>query len=186
MRAVSAVVVATALHGMPALAHDLVEAAERHRLPVSLVRAVVAVESAGDARAVSSKGAMGLMQLMPATAARFGVADPLDPSQSLEGGCAYLRWLIDRFDGNLALALAGYNAGEGAVDRYAGIPPFAETRAYVRRVLELLQEPEEALRPRSIARAARSSALPSSTPASSLVTYAAASGGLSSIVGGSR
>src|SRR5262245_13681864 len=119
---------------VPAIAGDsaIAAAATRHRLPPALVEAVVDVESAGDPRAVSSKGAMGLMQLMPATAARFGVDDPFDPAQSLEGGCAYLRWLLDRFGGNVALGLAAYNAGEGAVERYAGIPPFDETRAYVR------------------------------------------------------
>ncbi|MFN7974788.1 MAG: lytic transglycosylase domain-containing protein [Acidobacteriota bacterium] len=137
MRAGS-VLISLVLAALPARAFDadIVRAAGRHGLPVALVQAVVAVESAGDPRAVSSRGAMGLMQLMPATASRFGVDDPLDPGQSLEGGCAYLRWLIDRFDGSVALALAAYNAGESAVDRYAGIPPYEETRTYVRRVLE--------------------------------------------------
>lgn len=124
----------------PAFAGELAlrEAAVRHGLPPALVEAVVAVESAGDPRAVSRKGAMGLMQLMPATAARFGVADPFDGRQSLEGGCAYLRWLLDRFDGSIALALAGYNAGEGAVEKHGGIPPFVETEEYVRRVMARL------------------------------------------------
>jgi soluble lytic murein transglycosylase-like protein len=75
------------------------------------------------------------MQLIPATARRFGVDDPLEPLQNLRGGMAYLRWLIARFEGDLRLALAGYNAGEGVVQRYGGIPPYAETRAYVRKIL---------------------------------------------------
>jgi soluble lytic murein transglycosylase-like protein len=77
---------------------------------------------------------MGLMQLMPATARRFGVADPDDPAQHVAGGTRYLRWLLDRYGGDVALALAGYNAGEGAVDRHGGIPPYRETQNYVRTV----------------------------------------------------
>lgn len=109
-------------------------------LPAQLLHAVIAVESAFDVRAVSPKGAQGLMQLMPATARRFGVADPFDARQNIAGGAAYLKWLLQRFDGDLALALAAYNAGEDAVIR-AGfrVPPFAETRAYVPRVLAQLR-----------------------------------------------
>jgi soluble lytic murein transglycosylase-like protein len=105
-----------------------------------LLRAVIAVESAYDTRAVSRKGAQGLMQLMPATAQRFGVTDAFDPRQNLTGGAAYLKWLLQRFDGNLELALAAYNAGEAAVVK-AGyrVPPLPETRAYVPRVLERLR-----------------------------------------------
>jgi soluble lytic murein transglycosylase-like protein len=105
-----------------------------------LLHAVIAVESGFDVRAVSHKGALGLMQLMPQTAQRFGVRDPFDPAQNIAGGAAYLKSLLDLFGGNVHLALAAYNAGEAAVIR-AGyrIPPFAETRAYVPRVLARLR-----------------------------------------------
>jgi soluble lytic murein transglycosylase-like protein len=104
-------------------------------LDPDLVIEVVRAESNFDPQARSHKGALGLMQLIPATAARFGVDDPLEPAQNLRGGMAYLRWLLARFDGDLKLTLAGYNAGEGAVERHGGVPPYAETRAYVRRIL---------------------------------------------------
>lgn len=138
MRAASVMV--AALLALPAAAAepDIAGAAARHGIPPALVEAVVAVESAGDPRAVSRKGAMGIMQLMPETAARFGVNDPFDAGESLDGGCAYLRWLLDRFDGSVTLALAAYNAGEGAVERHGGIPPYEETRRYVREVLSRL------------------------------------------------
>ena len=110
-----------------------------HGLDPRLVAAVVQVESAFDGKAVSRKGAIGLMQLMPETAAVLAVDDPYDPDQNLRGGTAYLRRLLDRYDGRLELALAAYNAGPEAVDRYGGIPPYAETRDYVRRVLRLYQ-----------------------------------------------
>ena len=105
-----------------------------------LVRAVIIAESGFDPRAVSPKNAQGLMQLMPETAARFGVADTFDPGQNLRGGMSYLRWLLDRYGGNLSLTLAAYNAGEGAVDQYRGIPPFPETQAYVARVRQLYSD----------------------------------------------
>jgi soluble lytic murein transglycosylase-like protein len=98
------------------------------------VLAVVEVESNFDPRARSHKNAQGLMQLIPATAERFGVDDVWDPEQNLRGGMSYLRWLLDHFDGDIKLALAGYNAGEQAVRRHRGIPPYAETRAYVERI----------------------------------------------------
>lgn len=101
----------------------------------ALVLAVIAVESAGKPDAVSSAGAEGLMQLMPATAERFGVTDSMDPRLNINGGVAYLNWLMKRFNGDPVLALAGYNAGEGAVDKHQGVPPFAETRGYVPKVL---------------------------------------------------
>jgi soluble lytic murein transglycosylase-like protein len=103
-------------------------------LDPDLVLAVVRAESNFNPRARSSKDARGLMQLIPATAKRFGVDDIWDPLQNLKGGMAYLRWLLDHFDGDEALALAGYNAGEGAVRRYRGIPPYAETRDYVKKI----------------------------------------------------
>jgi soluble lytic murein transglycosylase-like protein len=101
----------------------------------ALILAVMAVESAGRVEAVSSAGAQGLMQLIPATAARFGVADVFEPAQNIAGGAAYLDWLMGTFDRDPVLVLAGYNAGEGAVREAAGVPPFAETRAYVPKVL---------------------------------------------------
>ena len=110
--------------------------AQKHRLPTQLIRAIIQAESAGNRRAVSPKGAQGLMQLMPATAKRFGVTDPFDPAQNIEAGTRYMAWLLDKFDHNLKLALAGYNAGENAVVRYGNtIPPYWETRQYVKRVL---------------------------------------------------
>ena len=110
-------------------------ATQRNRVDPALVRAVIANESGFDARAVSSAGAQGLMQLMPATAAAYGVANPFDPAQNVLGGTSYLRDLLDRFGGDFRSALAAYNAGPGAVARYGGVPPFAETRAYVERVM---------------------------------------------------
>ena len=109
-------------------------------LEPQLLLAVISAESGFRARAVSPKGAQGLMQLMPATARRFGVADPFDPRDNVRGGAMYLKWLLRRFDGDLQLAIAGYNAGEDAVIR-AGfrIPPFAETQRYVPRVMARLQ-----------------------------------------------
>jgi TPR repeat protein len=111
--------------------------APAHRLDPDLVLAVVAVESSGRTDARSPKNAQGLMQLMPETAADLGVDDPLDPVQNLQGGMRHLRRLIDRFSGDLTLALAAYNAGEEAVSRYKGVPPYPETQAYVRKLRAL-------------------------------------------------
>ena len=112
--------------------------APRYRLDPNLVLAVVEVESNFNPTARSHKNAQGLMQLIPATAERFGVRDVWDPEQNLRGGMAYLRWLLDHFDGDVKLALAGYNAGEKAVERHGGVPPYKETQAYVRRILRRL------------------------------------------------
>src|ERR1700690_3750624 len=104
----------------------------------NLLRAVIVVESGFNSRAVSRRGAVGLMQLMPATATRYGVSNPYDPNQNVHGGARYLKFLIDRFGQDVSLALAAYNAGEDAVDRNGGqIPPFAETQAYGPRVLKI-------------------------------------------------
>ncbi len=101
----------------------------------ALALAVIAIESAGRTEAVSSAGAQGLMQLIPATAERFGVSNAFDARENIRGGVRYLHWLLEHFDNDIVLALAGYNAGEGAVRRNGGVPPFAETRNYVPKVL---------------------------------------------------
>lgn len=121
------------------------ELAPAYRLDPDLVLAVIQVESNFNPRALSSKQAQGLMQLIPATAARFGVTDPYDPHENLRGGMGYLRWLLDHFNGDLRLALAGYNAGEGAVKRHGGVPPYTETREYVRRIARVLGVAENEL-----------------------------------------
>jgi soluble lytic murein transglycosylase-like protein len=102
----------------------------------ALVKAIVANESAFDPAATSAAGAQGLMQLEPATAGELGVTDPYDPQQNINGGVRYIRGLLERFHGDAARALAAYNAGPGAVEKYGGVPPYAETRAYVENVLE--------------------------------------------------
>jgi soluble lytic murein transglycosylase-like protein len=112
----------------------------RHDLDPRLVRAVIEAESGYNPRARSHKGAMGLMQLMPATARSLAVSDPYDPEQNVRGGTAYLRRLMDRY-GQTELALAAYNAGPEAVDRYGGVPPYRETRTYIERVLGLYGHP---------------------------------------------
>ncbi|HWN41333.1 MAG TPA: lytic transglycosylase domain-containing protein [Thermoanaerobaculia bacterium] len=114
-------------------------------LDPKLVRAMIQVESGYNHRARSHKGAMGLMQLMPGTASQLRVSDPYDPDENVRGGTQYLRHLVDRFSGRLDLAVAAYNAGPGAVERYNGIPPYRETRDYVKRVLALYQGGEPSL-----------------------------------------
>ncbi|WP_462320937.1 lytic transglycosylase domain-containing protein [Halochromatium sp.] len=119
-------------------------AARRHGLVPELLHAVIRTESAYKPDALSHAGACGLMQLMPGTAERFRVTEIWDPAQNIEGGAAYLRFLLDLFDNDLRLALAGYNAGEGAVKRYGNqIPPYPETQNYVRKVLQFLWAEEE-------------------------------------------
>jgi hypothetical protein len=112
------------------------EAARKHQVNPRLVAALIRQESAGNVRAVSHKGARGLMQLMPATAKRFGVRKEqlFEPQHNLDAGVRYLSWLVDQFPNDLAKILAAYNAGEGAVARYGGVPPYRETRDYVRRI----------------------------------------------------
>jgi soluble lytic murein transglycosylase-like protein len=121
------------------------ELAPGYGLNPEVVLAVIEVESNFNATAKSPKQAQGLMQLIPATAKRFGVSDPWDPHQNLKGGMAYLRWLLDHFNGNLRLALAGYNAGEEAVRRHGGVPPYSETRNYVKRIARVLGVSEDGL-----------------------------------------
>lgn len=122
-----------------AFQHEIDTAARDFGVESALVRAVVHAESGYRPHVISRAGAQGLMQLMPATAVRFSVSDPFDAAQNIRGGVAYLAWLLKRFGGNVDLALAGFNAGENAVARYSGIPPYAETQTYVVRVKALAE-----------------------------------------------
>jgi soluble lytic murein transglycosylase-like protein len=115
------------------------EAADRYGVSEELIAAVIEAESQFNPRAVSRRGAQGLMQLMPRTAATLGVEDPFSPRENIHGGVRHLRSLMDRFDNNVPLALAAYNAGHVAVLHYGGIPPYPQTRAYVRRILRQLE-----------------------------------------------
>jgi len=131
----------------PAGINEAVERiAAKHSLPPQLIHSVIKVESNYNTHAISNKGALGLMQLIPSTARRFGVSDVFNPVENIEGGAKYLRYLLDLYAGNYPLALAAYNAGEAAVARYGGVPPFAETQNYVvlvRRQLELAKKAAE-------------------------------------------
>lgn len=128
------------MKGRDSFAPYITMIARQYNLQPALLHAVITVESAYNPKAKSHAGAVGLMQLMPPAAARFGVTDREDPIQNMQGGAAYLRWLLDHF-GDVSLALAGYNAGEGSVRKYGNkIPPFKETQAYVPKVLEYYQK----------------------------------------------
>jgi soluble lytic murein transglycosylase-like protein len=118
------------------------DAAARHQLDPALVKAVITTESGWNSTAVSRKGAMGLMQLIPGTAQRFGVGNPYDPAQNIEGGTTYLKTLLDRYNGDLSKSLAAYNAGEGAVDRSGGVPWYPETQRYVQKVTDAYFRPD--------------------------------------------
>ncbi|MCL4743900.1 MAG: transglycosylase SLT domain-containing protein [Burkholderiaceae bacterium] len=126
----------------------VVEMAREFRLDPRLVFALIRVESGFDARARSPKNAQGLMQLIPETAERFAVRDVWNPAENLRGGMSYLRWLLSYFRGDVVLTLAAYNAGEGAVDRYRGVPPFSETLAYVQRIRAMYPFDRHAFDPR--------------------------------------
>ncbi|MBV8282404.1 MAG: lytic transglycosylase domain-containing protein [Candidatus Eremiobacteraeota bacterium] len=123
------------------LASIVSQQSKANHVDPKLVKAVIAVESGGDPSAVSTAGAMGLMQLMPGTARAYGVANPWDPEQNVAGGAKALSELLREYNGNISLALAAYNAGSGAVAHYKGIPPYAETGAYVNSVLSLYNAP---------------------------------------------
>ena len=125
------------------------KAAALYKIPAELVRAVILAESAGDASAISHRGAIGLMQLMPQTAGQMYVNDPVDPAQNIQGGTRYLRLLANQFNGDMLLTIAAYNAGPDAVRKYGGVPPFEETRQYCKKVMtyyrQLKQETKEKL-----------------------------------------
>jgi len=132
-----------------AFADEVRAAARAEGVDEAFVRAVIHAESAFRPNALSNKGAQGLMQLMPATAERFGVADPFAPAQNIRGGTRYLAWLLNRFNGDTRLAAAAYNSGEGNVDKYGDVPPFAETQVFVERVGILHQRYKTALASRA-------------------------------------
>lgn len=140
----------------------IVEAARQFDVDAALVSAVIKAESDYNPRIVSHKGARGLMQLMPATAKRFGVNNSFDPRENIHGGTRYLRWLLKKFDGNADLAVAAYNAGEGNVWKYDGVPPFRETVNYINRIAKHIRKAiETEVIPRDIESSSSVSAAPS-------------------------
>ncbi len=141
------------------IARLVIDLAPEYQVSPSLALAIALTESALNPAAVSPKNAMGVMQLIPDTAARFRVANAFDPEQNIRGGLAYLRWLLAYFEGDIALAAAAYNAGEGAVERYRGVPPFAETRAYVKRIMGMVQRTAHPFDERIVAPSAVMSAM---------------------------
>ena len=158
--------------GMP-FADEINAAAARHKLDPALLAGLIRQESNFDPAAASPAGARGLTQLMPATAAGLGVKDPTDPAQAIEGGARYLRQQLDRFGSDPIRALAAYNAGPGAVLRHGGVPPYAETQAYVRKVQEFAAEYRRTAVP-----AATSAALPATAPPLLSAPASSSSGGL--------
>jgi soluble lytic murein transglycosylase-like protein len=118
----------------------IIKASEKHKIEPALIKAIIKAESNFNHRAVSPKGARGLMQLMPATASSLQVQDSFHPENNIEGGVKYLRYLLNYFNGNLPLALAAYNAGENAVIRHRGVPPYRETQVYIQRVLSYVDK----------------------------------------------
>jgi len=141
---------AAASQNEPSLADASIESliskiSGQHGLDPDLVRAVIRVESNYDPRAVSRRGAQGLMQLMPETANRFRVLDPFNAEQNIRAGAQYLKYLLQRFQGNLKLALAAYNAGENSVDRHGGVPPYRETTSYLEKIFHIYQAPVSSL-----------------------------------------
>ena len=146
LKAVAPAALATSLNPTAAELHELLaRAGETHRIDAELLASVVHAESAGHVRAVSRTGARGLMQLMPGTAAALGVHDAFVPAENVEGGTKYLDQLLTRYHDNVALALAAYNAGPGAVDRWHGVPPYRETQAYVSRIIREFNQRKTAL-----------------------------------------
>jgi len=150
--------------GDPKVDSYIVDSSMRHGVDPVLIYSIMHRESAFKKMAMSYKGARGLMQLMPATAARFGVRSIFDPAQNIEAGTRYMRWLLNRFNGDVGLALAGYNAGEGAVDKYWGVPPYRETQEYVKRISQryaLMRDPQTARRAPTVAKLSDANSLAS-------------------------
>ena len=116
------------------------KASQKYNVSSDLIHAVIRAESAYNPEALSTKGAGGLMQLMPGTATQYGVSDRFSPEENIDGGTKYLKFLLDRYEGDIGLAVAAYNAGEGAVDKYGDVPPYPETKAYVQKVSLFLEK----------------------------------------------